>query len=66
MPLFVRVISLLVYINTDQWRFETSQSSRMQNLKIRLPTDSNILYTPEPNKNMIVFIIPFNIPQLFK
>lgn len=41
------------------------KNSEVQSLRTRLPTNSNILYTPEPRKNTIVFVILFNI-QLFK
>lgn len=40
------------------WRFEISDCKSMER---KYMINSTILYTPEPSKNIIIFIIPFDI-----
>lgn len=51
------------YLITAHWNSGDSkhQSSGMLNERTKLLLNFNVMYTPKPNKNIIIFIVPFNI-----
>lgn len=60
-PLFGTRYQVRLLYTTSQWRLETSDTSRVQDIRTEPLSNSKILYIPEPNENITVFLIPFDI-----